>query len=611
LRPAEPATDANGVPYSAEYGDIYHAAAGALAQARHVFLRGNGLPERWQGRSRFAVCETGFGLGLNFLALWREWRADPQRCARLHVVSFEAHPWRRDDLAGMLNRYAADDEVRGLARQLVGQWPPLVPGVHRLEFENGRITLTLCFGNARTMAPAVGFTADAFFLDGFAPARNPDMWVPELMRALADHAATGATAATWCSAGSVRRALQQAGFTVAKRPGFAGKTHMTTAVMAAAGRAAARAAPSHVAIVGGGIAGAAIAQALCLRDIAVTLIDTSGAAHDGHLAAALTPLVARDDNPRARLARAGSQRARARWTGLRDGARPSQCGTLQLSRDAGRAADAASVLAALDFPADWVCGVDAAQASDVAGLPLSRGGLYFQTGLLVRPRALIQVLADMPGIRRVQADVGYIARRAGTWRLTSENGGDICEAPVVVLANAMGARSVLQASGLLAQLPRLAQMHALAGEVTLLPAESLRGGPRCIIGGEGYLLPAVDGWCVVGSTYVHGATESRVTAPGQAINIAKATALLAGGAGLPAPAPRAGSLPGWAGWRAVLPGRLPAIGPVTHAEGLFLATGFGSRGLSWAALAGDIVAGALCGEPNILESDLLAQLAPR
>ncbi|ANN73463.1 tRNA (5-methylaminomethyl-2-thiouridine)(34)-methyltransferase MnmD [Bordetella bronchialis] len=612
LVPAEPAIDARGVPYSREYGDVYHAADGAWAQARHVFLQGNGLPGRWAGKQRFTVCETGFGLGVSFLALWQAWREDPRRPRRLHMVSFEAHPLRREDLAGMLRRHAADAALDGLAQALIAQWPPVLPGVHRLEFEGGAVTLTLGFGDARTLVPALEFAADAFFLDGFAPARNPEMWTPALMRALAAHALPGATAATWCSAGAVRRALQEAGFTVAKRPGFAGKTHMTVAVHPGVCTAP-DAPPADVAVVGGGIAGAAIAQALGLRGIPVTVFDPLGdsSAHGGHAAAALTPLVARDDNVRARLSRAGSQRAWSRWGALPGDARPWRCGTLQLSRDAGRAADAASVLRALAFPASWVQAVDAAQAAVIAGLPLSRGGLYFAAGMRVRPHALIQALLATPGIRRMPARIARVAHRDGAWRLYADTGREAGQAAIVILANALGARDVLDASGLLGPLPRVAQMHALAGEVTLLPAGDLGGGPRCIVGGEGYLLPAVDGWCVAGSTYVHGAVESHVSAAGQEVNIAKAAGLL-GDPGLPASVrAAAGTLPGWAGWRAVMPGRLPAIGPLSHAPGIYLATGYASRGLSWAALAADVIAARLCGEPAILESDLLAAVAPR
>lgn len=133
LLPATLQINPYGVPVSTLYGDVYHSESGGLGQAQHVFLTGNGLPQRWQGRDSFTVCETGFGLGVNFIALWQAWRQDPARCRRLHMVSFEAHPFRRADLAVMLANLPTAE--RRLGAQLLDVWPPLTPGLHRLEFE--------------------------------------------------------------------------------------------------------------------------------------------------------------------------------------------------------------------------------------------------------------------------------------------------------------------------------------------------------------------------------------------------------------------------------------------------------------------------------------------
>src|SRR5690554_1789768 len=144
LQPGRLDFDALGIPVSARYGDVYHARAGAMAQARHVFIQGNGLPERWVGQESFTVCETGFGLGNNFLALWQAWRDCPGRPQRLHVVSFEAHPFSREDLAVALAGHKG--VLRDMADALLAEWPLLLPGIHRLEFEGGRLSLTLAFG---------------------------------------------------------------------------------------------------------------------------------------------------------------------------------------------------------------------------------------------------------------------------------------------------------------------------------------------------------------------------------------------------------------------------------------------------------------------------------
>ncbi|WP_447577056.1 FAD-dependent 5-carboxymethylaminomethyl-2-thiouridine(34) oxidoreductase MnmC [Achromobacter kerstersii] len=615
LTPAVTDINADGTLFSPLYDDVYHSAAGALGQAEHVFLQGNGLPERWRGRDGFTVCETGFGLGLNFLALWNAWRNDPQRPAALHMVSMEAHPFTRANLVAQLARYAPAP-LAELAQALSAQWPALLPGLHRLEFENGAVTLTLGFGDAQGLARRLNARVDAFFLDGFAPERNPRMWATPLLRDLAKLAAPGATVATWVCTGELRHALQGAGFDVACAPGYGGKGHMTVGTVRTPGCAAAalRATVRHAVVVGAGLAGAGMAQSLAGRGWRVTVLDAGRAlgapAHGGHVAAALTPVIARDDNARARLSRAGSQRAEARWQGLADGAAPRVCGTVQVERDAGKSAALAGTLETLAFPSDWVRMVDRDEASALAGLPLARGGVFFAQGMLVQPNRLIDALLQTPGVTVVPAKAARLEPVGQGWRVLDEQGQEIEHAETVILANAFGAQGVLADSGLLDPLPRIAQMHALAGEVTLVPAASLAGGPRCIVGGEGYLLPDVGAGCVVGSTYMHGATQTQVSAEGQRVTLDKAAGLLSGHfPDFDALVP--GTLPGWAGWRAVLPGRLPAVGELPHAKGVWLAVGYASRGLSWSALMGDEIAARLTGEPGLLETDLAQLVSPR
>ena len=213
----------DGTPVSAAYGDVYHSAAGGQAQARHVFLAGNDLPARWQGRSRFSILETGFGLGLNFLATWQAWRNDPQACAELEFVSLEKHPFSANDLS---IAQALWPEFSESAAALRAAWPALTPGEHVLRLAGGRVLLRLVLGDALAVLPTLPAAVDAFYLDGFSPALNPEMWSPALCAALASKATPGATLATWSVAGSVRRALQAAGFSVEKRAGFAGKRQM-------------------------------------------------------------------------------------------------------------------------------------------------------------------------------------------------------------------------------------------------------------------------------------------------------------------------------------------------------------------------------------------------
>jgi tRNA 5-methylaminomethyl-2-thiouridine biosynthesis bifunctional protein len=223
IEPAVLTFNIDALPISSVFDDVYHSAAGAQAQARHVFLAGNGLPGRWQGRTGFTILETGFGLGLNFLATWLAWQGDPQRCRTLHFVSLEKYPFHAADLA---LAQAAWPEFAPLADELRRHWPALEAGAHRLELAGGALVLTLHFGDAVDTLPRLLGPVDAFYLDGFSPARNPELWSPALCASLARLALPGATLATWSVAGSVRRALAAAGFAVFKRPGFAGKRQM-------------------------------------------------------------------------------------------------------------------------------------------------------------------------------------------------------------------------------------------------------------------------------------------------------------------------------------------------------------------------------------------------
>ncbi len=615
LIPAVLALNERGVPVSTGFGDVYHPDWGALEQARRVFMTGNDLPARWRGKSRYTVCETGFGLGHNFLALWQAWRSDPWRPARLHVVSFELHPFSAHDLEALLLERLPEPE-RSLAVALLAAWPPLLPGLHRLEFEAGAVTLTLAFGSVERLARQVSAQVDAFFLDGFAPRVNPQMWSRHLFGQLARMANAGATAATWCCAGGMRRALRDAGFLVSKVPGFGGKREITIATLRPGmGRPVAAHAPNDkVLVVGGGLAGAGVAQALALRGHEVTVFDPIfadglGGSHQGHIAAGLTPVISKDDDMRARLSRAGVLRALQRWQGLPESARPVRCGTLEPALDARQAADRQAALDCLGFPPDWVRWMSAAEARALTGLDLGLGGLWFSDGQLVRPQALLCALFSLGGVYCTARRVGGLHYdAAGGWVVSDTQGQVLASASNVVLANAWQAGTLLAASAGVPALPKLGAMQRLAGQVSYLTASRL-AGLQAIVAGNGYCLPAVGKQCVGGSTYTADAAVSEITTQGHQDVISKLTALLNVQPFQLEPSP--GPADGWAGWRASVSDRLPVIGPIEGAPGLWLACAFGSRGLSWSPLAGDLIAAQLDGEPLPLERELLRKIAPR
>lgn len=611
LAPAQLQSDGSGSFLDAHYHARYLSHQLAIDRARHVFLRGNGLPERWRGQTSFTVCETGFGLARNFLALWQAWRDDAQRCGRLHVLSFEAHPFSRADLAAALRDLPFD--MQGMAHQLIGAWPALLPGVHRLEFEAGRLTLTLFFGDIQRTARETQAGVDAFFLDGFDPAINPGMWSSSVFGQLVRIARPAASAATWCTQADLRRTLRDAGFVVSEAPGRSGIPFTEATLRPGMGRGGAAQAPGAVLVVGAGPSGAGLAHSLALRGRPVTVLDPAlsgggAASHEGHLAAALSPLVSRDDDQRARLSRAGVLRALHRWQDLPISARPLRVGTIELLQDAEQEEARRRTLETLCFPQDWVQWLDAGEVSRRIGFRSELPGIFFADGQLVRPDRLLKELLQHPGIDCRAERVVRLQRDSDGWIAETESGHGFA-ASTVVLANAFQAKALLSTCMSLDRLPKIRDGWRLAGQVSFFGAEAAQCDPRTVLSSEGYWLPQIDGINVGGSTYLVDAITSQVTAAGHEDISGQVARMLGTDAGRVRRWLQENE--GWAGWRAVVAGRLPVFGPVPGAQGLWLACAYGSRGLTWASLAGDLLAAWLEGEPQPLERALQRAVAPR
>lgn len=213
-------TDAGRVPVSDQFDDPYYSLVGGLDETRHVFVNGNGLPARWD--QDLQIAELGFGTGLNLLVTWADWLKAPH--GKLHFTSFEAFPMDKADMADALSAFP---EVTDLSAILLDRWSADDGPVTLAE----GLTLEVIIGDARQTLPAWQGRADAWYLDGFSPAKNPQLWEPSLLQAVADHTNAGGTAATYSAAGHVRQSLTQAGFTVSRVKGFGTKRHMTVAEM--------------------------------------------------------------------------------------------------------------------------------------------------------------------------------------------------------------------------------------------------------------------------------------------------------------------------------------------------------------------------------------------
>ena len=625
VEPVALSFDAHGAPASERYGDVYASRDGALGQARHVFIAGTGCIERWRGRRQFVVLENGFGLGVNFLATWRAWRDDPARPDRLHFVSIERHP-----LPASVFVDAVPPELRDLGAQLAAQWPLPMAGLHRCEFEQGRVALTLAFGDARAIAPELRLGADAIFLDGFAPGRNPEMWDASLLRSIARLARADCRVATWCTARAVREALANAGFDIELQAGFASKRQMLV------GRYAPRytvrrydppppyAGDRSAVVIGAGLAGAASAHALARRGWSVRVVDSAAA---GSGASALPwglmhPQFAVDDNLLARLTRAGSAvTARALERVAPQGA---QAGRAVWQRDGFfQMVDPADVerwrsaLAALRLPCEYVEWLSAEQAAGRLGVAPAREGLWWPEGRLVSPPHWIRALLDGPTITFVQAAADVLERDGDDWLVLGTRREPIARAPLVIVA-AAGESPRLIASKMLPFQP-------VPGQVTFVLADALQS-LQAGLGGDGTLLRAPDGQVVVGATYetpIGAANAPLDDRMASRSNLARLERLLA--------APIEARVEGrHGGVRCVARDRLPYAGAVADEEAavvnerlrgahledlprrarLFTSFAHGSRGLTFVALAAELIAAQVEGEPLPIEGTLSDAVDP-
>lgn len=209
------------MPYSPVFGDHFYCREDGRAECGHVFLAGNGLPERWTNGRDFSIGELGFGTGLNFCETRRVW-TERGKPGGLHFTSFELYPMERASIGKALSRWPMLDAER---TELLERWPDDPRGAVDLDFGDG-MQLTVVCGDALTSLSARDEAFDAWYLDGFAPSRNPALWSEDMLRAVFAHTRPGGSFATYAAAGFVRRGLMAAGFAVERRPGFAGKREM-------------------------------------------------------------------------------------------------------------------------------------------------------------------------------------------------------------------------------------------------------------------------------------------------------------------------------------------------------------------------------------------------
>lgn len=645
LHPAHLAFNEAGLPCAPDFGTTYPGAADAEARAQQVFLAGNQLPRRWAACERFVVLETGFGLGHNFLATWAAWRADPQRCGRLVFISVEKHPLRPDDLARVL----AASPWPALAAQLLAQWPVLTPNLQVLDFEAAHVQLLLALGDARQMLGELQAEVDAFYLDGFSPQQNPGMWTADIFKRLARLATPGATLAASNDDPLVAEGLRRQGFVMAAAPAGAGGrltlTGLYTPRYTPPRPAAFRSRPTgprEALILGGGLAGCAAAWALAQQGWRSTVLDRQpepAMETSGNPGGLMHGIFNADDGLHARWFRAAALHTE-RWArpALAEGAVAGQLqGLLRLDPQlvgANTLHTAQARLAQVGLDPAYLSLLDPAAARALAQIPLPAGAWWYRQAGWLSPRDWSRwLLSQAQGFARWQGGqtVARVQRAGAAWQALDNHGGVLAEAPVLVLAHALGTRQVWPEG-----VPAL-PLRSIRGQTTLLPAllPAINQGarpPALPISGLGYALELQNGSLLLGATSQAEDADPQLRQADHVHNLQRAVQLGVWPQ-LPQPMP---TMTGRVGWRASLADRLPLIGPLVDVQalgqaraqhhrmdaqrhlprlhdaqqGLYVFTGLGSRGLTSAALGARVLAAWITGAPFPVENSLRDALDP-
>lgn len=598
MKPAHIVWREDGVPESQEFGDIYFSKAGGLEETRHVFLSHNDLPQRFARTHSFTIAETGFGTGLNFLAAWQAFAQHAPQDAVLHYLSVEKHPLLAHDLK---RAHSLWPELCDYAQALQAIYPAPAPGVHRLLLAEGRVRLTLLFGDAKDMLPSLTFRANAWFLDGFAPAANPHMWEEALLERLPAHSAPDATFATFTSAGHVRRSLEKAGFAVEKVKGYGHKREMLRGKLGASSAPAHCAPPSHALVIGAGAAGAACAYGLALRGTSVTIIDRHAAPALGtsaNQAAILFPFSSRAWMKQTSFYLAGLQFTRQQITQLRRAGHRiagAFCGMVQCPKPSQEEARLLEIPALLELDESIVKRCDAEVASRLCGLPLTSGALYWPQSGWFSLADYTRACLSHPLITFVgERTITRLHRQEEKWTAVAGD-MEIASGRVAILANAADALALLP--------PPTLPIRTVGGQVTHLRASPATEKLSSVLCYGGYLTPAWEGRHHLGATYEHHRTNREIDEDSHRANLSLAKNALHH---LPQETDITG---GWADFRATTPDKLPFVGE-TAMPGLYVSLAHGSRAALSCPLAGEIIASSIHNEPTPLVHSLSQALSP-
>ncbi|MGS0742105.1 FAD-dependent 5-carboxymethylaminomethyl-2-thiouridine(34) oxidoreductase MnmC [Glaciimonas sp. GG7] len=575
------------------------------------------IVKEWRQQLSYTLLDTAFDTGRQFLATWQAWRDTDARPQQLHYLALLPAPLTGEEMA----REHAAWPILAAALQAV--WPPLMPGFHRLYLEDYRIVLTLMIGDRAQCLQQIAAQMDAIY-GHFAASPVTQEWSLPVLRRLGRLAAPQAKLAIAQLTEHQQKILEQAGFvfentdasivTDVKNASFSPRWQAVSTHTAAP--------PRHAIVLGAGLAGAAACQRLALRGWNITLIERHpeiAQEASGNLAGIVMPLLSRDDNPTSRLSRSAYLFARHVWQslgGVGHAFSGATCGVLQLARDTDHASAQQTWSAQANLPADYAQWLTQPAASALLGYAVHHGGWFFPGGGWVHPRSLCAVMLQACGAQlqtHFNVTASTLIKTAEGWQVCDPHGAVIASAPVVILANGMGAIDFPQTCDL--------PLCAIRGQVTHIDAQH---APKItqVLCGDSYLTPAIDGLCSLGATYDEDA-QTTLRQQSQDQNLARTHTMLPTWNTDTTMLPLAGRV----GFRCVATDRLPLVGAlpdtlatstlrepqlkdIPRLSGLYGLLGYASRGLIWAPLAAELLAAQLNGEPLPMEAELAATLDP-
>lgn len=674
-RPALLDWNEDGQPRSSQFDDFYFSTDSGLEESRYVFLKHNALEARWKTLppdENFCIVETGFGSGLNFLSSWQLWQECAPKRAHLHFISCEKYPLSKDELAHTL---ALWPQLQYYAEQLLDAYPPLLSsGFHRLDFGDASLTLIIddaCDGlkqlktSNHPLFADCNRIADAWFLDGFSPSKNPAMWSEALFLEVAALSKDTATLATFTAASRINKALQAAGFTVEKSRGFGIKREMLQAQFTAPTSPpqsdfkteafnSPHPAPWHLAppatlqhktaiIIGGGLAGCHTARALAERGFMVTIIERhaelaqEGSGNpQGMLYAKLSP---RDESlPSFNLATLmyAQRHYRPFWHKSPERNSGQACGVMQLAhtdKERQLQQKLRDKFSAQHPDNDLIEFVDAAKASEIAGANIDHSGIHFKHAGWLSPQAVCRDLSRHPNITVISnSEINRLASETSEWQAYTEDGTLVAHADIAIIAAASDAMALAQT----AHLP----LKPIRGQISYLPATKASRALKTVVCAEGYLSPAIADtddaafFNGLGASFNLRDNNTELTEIDHQNNLDKLSNHTPALSEL-FDTLNAKDLGGRVAFRCTTPDYLPLVGPVPikddfletfallrknakssipsrgpHYPNLYTSVGYGSRGLAYTPLTAQYLAAQICGEPSPMPNEYLQALHP-